>query len=79
MRQTSFLPCFSARVRVLTMILAFCTVVQDARSQTLDASVPYQDHDLLTNPMQGVFGADLGVYFNCDWQTFMAMILLMKR
>ena len=26
MRQTSFLPCFSARVRVLTMILVFCTV-----------------------------------------------------
>ena len=22
----------------------------------------------------GVFGADQGVYFNCDWQTFMAMI-----
>ena len=58
MRQTSFSPCFSASVRALTLILAFCAVVQDARSQTLDASVPYQDHDLLTDPMQGTLSAD---------------------
>ena len=62
------------RVRALTMnsCLLYCGTRRPLTN--LDASVPYQDHDLLTNPMQGVFGADQGVYFNCDWQTFMAMI-----
>ena len=58
------------QVAVILFVLFASTTV----AQTFHENVPYQDSDLLENPLPGTMITAQDAYLDCNWQTLMDMI-----